>query len=34
VVESGGWLDDDRSCRDRHEISGEIPYLTRQLSVF
>jgi hypothetical protein len=33
-VESGGWLDDDRSHRVRHEIFGEIPYLARQLSVF
>jgi hypothetical protein len=34
AVESGGWLDDDGSCRVRHEIFGEIPYLARQLSVF
>jgi hypothetical protein len=29
-----GWLDEDGSCRVRHMIFGEIPYLTRQLSVF
>jgi hypothetical protein len=34
VVESDGWLDVDRSRRVRHVISGEIPYLARQLSVF
>jgi hypothetical protein len=34
AVESGGWLDDDRSCRVRNEIFGEISYLARQLSVF
>jgi hypothetical protein len=34
AVESGGWPDDDRSRRVRHEIFGEIPYLARQLSVF
>jgi hypothetical protein len=34
AVESDGWLDVDRSRRVRHVISGEIPYLARQLSVF
>jgi hypothetical protein len=34
AVERGGWLDDDGSCRVRHEIFGEIPYLACQLSVF
>jgi hypothetical protein len=34
AVEIGGWLDDDRSHRVRHEIFGGIPYLARQLSVF
>jgi hypothetical protein len=34
AVESDGWLEVDRSCRVRHVISGEIPYLARQLSVF
>jgi hypothetical protein len=34
TVEGGGWLDVDRSRRVRHVISGEIPYLARQLSVF
>jgi hypothetical protein len=34
VVEGDGWLDVDRSRRVRHVISGEIPYLARQLSVF
>jgi hypothetical protein len=34
VVESDGWLDVDRSRQVRHVISGEIPYLARQLSVF
>jgi hypothetical protein len=33
-VEGDGWLDVDRSHRVRHVISGEIPYLARQLSVF
>jgi hypothetical protein len=28
------WLEVDRSCRVRHVISGESPYLARQLSVF
>jgi hypothetical protein len=34
AVEGDGWLDVDGSRRVRHVISGEIPYLTRQLSVF
>jgi hypothetical protein len=34
AVEGGGWLEVDRSRRVRHVISGEIPYLARQLSVF
>jgi hypothetical protein len=34
AVEGDGWLDEDRSHRVRHMISGEIPYLARQLSVF
>jgi hypothetical protein len=34
AVEGDGWLEVDRSCRVRHVISGEIPYLARQLSVF
>jgi hypothetical protein len=34
AVEGDGWLDVDRSRRGRHVISGEIPYLARQLSVF
>jgi hypothetical protein len=34
AVEGDGWLDVDRSCRVHHVISGEIPYLARQLSVF
>jgi hypothetical protein len=34
AVESDGWLDVDGSRRVRHVISGEIPYLVRQLSVF
>jgi hypothetical protein len=33
AVEGDGWLDVDRSRRVRHVISGEIPYLARQLSV-
>jgi hypothetical protein len=32
--EGGGWLEVDRSRRVRHVISGESPYLARQLSVF
>jgi hypothetical protein len=34
AVESDGWLDVYRSRRVRHVISGEGPYLARQLSVF
>jgi hypothetical protein len=34
VVERDSWLEVDRSRRVRHVISGEIPYLARQLSVF
>jgi hypothetical protein len=34
AVEGDGWLDADRSRRVRHAISGESPYLARQLSVF
>jgi hypothetical protein len=34
AVECDSWLEVDRSCRVRHVISGEIPYLARQLSVF
>jgi hypothetical protein len=34
AVEGDGWLDVDGSRRVRHVISGEIPYLARQLSVF
>jgi hypothetical protein len=34
VVEGDGWLDVDGSRRVRHVISGEIPYLARQPSVF
>jgi hypothetical protein len=34
AVGSDGWLEVDRSRRVRHVISGEIPYLVRQLSVF
>jgi hypothetical protein len=34
AVESAGWLEVDRSRRVRHVISGESPYLARQLSVF
>jgi hypothetical protein len=33
-VQGDGWLEVDRSRRVRHVISGEIPYLVRQLSVF
>jgi hypothetical protein len=32
--EGDGWLEVDGSRRVRHVISGEIPYLARQLSVF
>jgi hypothetical protein len=34
AVEGDNWLEVDRSCRVRHVISGEIPYLARQLLVF
>jgi hypothetical protein len=34
TVEGDGWLEVDRSRRVRHVISGESPYLARQLSVF
>jgi hypothetical protein len=34
AVEGDGWLDVDQSRRVRHVISGESPYLARQLSVF
>jgi hypothetical protein len=34
AVEGDGWLDVDRSRRVRLVISGESPYLARQLSVF
>jgi hypothetical protein len=34
AVEGDGWLEVDTSRRVRHVISGEIPYLARQLSVF
>jgi hypothetical protein len=34
TVEGDSWLEVDRSRRVRHVISGEIPYLARQLSVF
>jgi hypothetical protein len=34
AVEGDGWLDVHGSRRVRHVISGEIPYLARQLSVF
>jgi hypothetical protein len=34
AVEGDGWLEVDRSRRVRHVISGEFPYLARQLSVF
>jgi hypothetical protein len=34
AIEGDGWLDVDRSRRVRHVISGESPYLARQLSVF
>jgi hypothetical protein len=34
AVEGDGWLDADRSRRVRHVISGESPYLARQVSVF
>jgi hypothetical protein len=34
AVEGDGWLEVDRSRRVHHVISGEIPYLASQLSVF
>jgi hypothetical protein len=34
AVAGYGWLEVDGSRRVRHVISGEIPYLARQLSVF
>jgi hypothetical protein len=34
AVEGDGWLEVDRSRRVRHVISGESPYLARELSVF
>jgi hypothetical protein len=34
TVEGDGWLEVDRSRRVRHVISGESPYLARQLLVF
>jgi hypothetical protein len=34
AVEGDGWLEVDRSRRVRHVISGDIPCLARQLSVF
>jgi hypothetical protein len=34
AVESDGWLEVDRSRQVCHVISGESPYLARQLSVF
>jgi hypothetical protein len=34
AVECDGWLEADGSRQVRHVISGEIPYLARQLSVF
>jgi hypothetical protein len=34
AVEGDGWLDEDGSCRVRHMIFGESPYLAHQLSVF
>jgi hypothetical protein len=34
VVEGDGWLDADWSRRVHHVLSGELPYLARQLSVF
>jgi hypothetical protein len=33
AVEGNGWLEVDRSRRVRHVISGESPYLARQLTV-
>jgi hypothetical protein len=34
AVEGDGWVDVDRSRRVRHVITGEGPYLARQLLVF
>jgi hypothetical protein len=34
AVKGDGWLEVDRSRRVLHVISGESPYLARQLSVF
>jgi hypothetical protein len=34
AVEGDCWLEVDGSCRVRQVISGESPYLARQLSVF
>jgi hypothetical protein len=34
TIEGDSWLDVDGSRRVLHVISGEIPYLARQLSVF
>jgi hypothetical protein len=34
AVEGDGWLDVDGSCPIFYVISGEIPYLAHQLSVF
>jgi hypothetical protein len=34
TVEGDGWLEVDGSRRVRHVISGESPYLARQMSVF
>jgi hypothetical protein len=34
AVEGDGWLEVDRSRQVLHVISGESPYLARQLSVF
>jgi hypothetical protein len=34
AVEGDSWLEVDGNCRVLHLISGESPYLARQLSVF
>jgi hypothetical protein len=34
AVEGDDWLDEDGNHRVRYMISGESPYLARQLSVF
>jgi hypothetical protein len=34
AVEGDSWLDESCSCRVRHMIFGESPYLAHQLSVF